>query len=102
LILLEWGVKSYLKRERMCGRKIKIPTIAANIATSKTIPAETSLAIFASNLCSFTKRFITSSIEVLIISAEITNTISNPIPNISYLVNPKIKPAMTAKNAAKM
>lgn len=84
----------------MCGIKINNPTTKANIETSKTIPAETSLAIFASCLCSFTSKLTTSSILQFIISAEITKTIKIPMPKNSYLVKPKSKAKIKTKIAA--
>ena len=79
----------------MWGRKIKTPTTAANIETKRTIPAETSLAIFASKRCSLTKRFITSSIDVFIISDEITKTIKIQTSKNSGLSNFRKNPAIT-------
>lgn len=69
---------------RMWGRKMRMATRTEPKAVMSTMPAATSLAIFASCRCSLVIRSTIFSIDVFTISAEITSRIISPRILISY------------------
>lgn len=75
------------------------PTIAAVSATTKTAPAEISLASFAPGCNSLVKLFTTASMAVLVSSTEITTPIKLRTTIHSNSLMPKTTPATVTKSA---
>ena len=80
--------------------KIRAPMMTAPMAEMSTMPEATSLAILASKRCSLVIRSTIRSIELLIISEEMTKSIVSANSPISKDEILRIIPAMIAMKAA--